>query len=293
MPYAIRNTLILTGLLIIVFLGFLIGNSGSVKKLNAIKASYENNKRQLNDLQAANPDMKDHELFLASLKELEKKVQTESRIIPQKNDPTLTYKYLLDICDNFCPEVKFDFRFTKSGRVENIGYRTYAIFGQSPVRALYTFVRQIESQFMLYVIDSIKLIEDIKDDISTGKVDFTIIINAYYEEDSPEVGEVMFRKLKYKQLTYNPFYSRIHGKIPDEEQQRFLDPYRATMIGLSPDKVFLKDAEGRIHVLEKGDKVAYGYLHSINWDVQGAVFKLNEVGVTKEKIIYLYENDKE
>lgn len=293
MPYAIRNTLILTGLLIIVFLGFLIGNSGSVKKLNAIKASYENNKKQLNDLQAANPDMKDHELFLASLKELEKKVQTESRIIPQKNDPTLTYKYLLDICDNFCPEVKFDFRFTKSGRVENIGYRTYAIFGQSPVRALYTFVRQIESQFMLYVIDSIKLIEDIKDDISTGKVDFTIIINAYYEEDSPEVGEVMFRKLKYKQLTYNPFYSRIHGKIPDEEQQRFLDPYRATMIGLSPDKVFLKDAEGRIHVLEKGDKVAYGYLHSINWDVQGAVFKLNEVGVTKEKIIYLYENDKE
>ncbi len=293
MPYAIRNTLILTGLLIIVFLGFLIGNSGSVKKLNAIKTSYENNKKQLNDLQAANPDMKDHELFLASLKELEKKVQTESKIIPQKNDPTLTYKYLLDICDNFCPEVKFDFRFTKSGRIENIGYRTYAIFGQAPVRALYTFIRQIESQFMLYVIDSIKLIEDVKDDISTGKVDFTILVNAYYEEDSPEVGEVMFRKLKYRQLTYNPFYSRIHGKIPDEEQQRFLDPYRATMIGLSPDKVFLKDAEGRIHVLEKGDKVAYGYLHSINWDVQGAVFKLNEVGVTKEKIIYLYENDKE
>ena len=226
-------------------------------------------------------------------KELETKVQTESKIIPQKNDPTLTYKYLLDICDNFCPEVKFDFRFTKSGRVENIGYRTYAIFGQATVRALYTFIRQIESQFMLYVIDSVKLLEDVKDDISTGMVDFTIIVNAYYEEDSPEVGEVMFRKLQYKQLTYNPFYSRIHGKIPDEEQQRFLDPYRATLIGLSPDKIFLKDAEGRIHVLEKGDKVAYGYLHSINWDTQGAVFKLNEVGVTKEKIIYLYESDKE
>ena len=293
MPYAVRNTLILTGLLIIVFLGFLIGNSSSVKKLHIIKASYENNKKQLDDLQAANLDMKDHELFLASLKELEKKVQTESKIIPQKNDPTLTYKYLLDICDNFCPEVKFDFRFTKSGRVENIGYRSYAIFGQDPVRELYTFVRQIESQFMLYVIDSVKLLEDVKDDLSTGKVDFTIMVNAYYEEDSPEVGEVMFRKLKYKQLTYNPFYSRIHGKIPDEEQQRFLDPYRATLIGLSPDKVFLKDAEGRIHVLEQGDKIAYGYLHSINWDIQGAVFKLNEVGVTKEKIIYLYESDKE
>lgn len=293
MPYAVRNTLILTGLLIIVFLGFFIGNSGSVKKLNTIKISYESNQKQLNDLQAANPDMKDHELFLESLKELEVKVQTESKIIPQKNDPTLTYKYLLDICDNFCPEVKFDFRFTKSGRVENIGYRTYAIFGQATVRALYTFIRQIESQFMLYVIDSVKLLEDVKDDVSTGKVDFTIMVNAYYEEDSPEVEEVMFRKLKYKQLTYNPFYSRIHGKIPDEEQQRFLDPYRATMIGLSPDKVFLKDSEGRIHVLEKGDKVAYGYLHSINWDIQGAVFKLNEIGVTKEKIIYLYENDKE
>ena len=49
----------------------------------------------------------------------------------------------------------------------------------------------------------------------------------------------------------------------------------------------------QLDVLEIGDKVAYGYLHSINWDIQGAVFKLNEVGVTKDKIIYLYESDKE
>lgn len=293
MPYALRNTLILIVLLIFVFMGFQLINSSSVKKLNVIKTSYEDNKQQLDDLLAANPDMKDQEFFLASLKELEIKIQAESKIIPQTNDPTLTYKYLLDICDNFCPEVKFDFRFTKTGRVGNTGYRTYAIFGKAPARALYTFIRQIENQFMLYVIDSIKLIDDFKDDISTGMVDFTIIVNAYYEEETPEIGEGAFRKLKYKQLTYNPFYSRIHGKIPDEEQQKFLDTYKATLIGLSPDKIFLKDAEGRIHTLEIGDKVAYGYLHSINWDIQGAVFKLNEVGVTKEKIIYLYESDKE
>ena len=293
MPYALRNTIILLVLLIFVFLGFQLMNSSTVKKLNIVRTSYEDNKRQLDELLAANPDMRDHEFFLASLKELEIRIQTESKIIPQTNDPTLTYKYLLDICDNFCPEVKFDFRFTKSGRVGTTGYRTYAICGKAPVRALYTFIRHIENQFMLYVIDSIKLIDDFKEDISTGMVDYTIILNAYYEEEIPEVEEGTFRKLKYKQLTYNPFYSRVHGKIPDEEQQKFLDTHKATLIGLSPDKIFLKDAEGRIHVLEIGDKVAYGYLHSINWDIQGAVFKLNEVGVTKDKIIYLYESDKE
>jgi hypothetical protein len=293
MSYALRNSLILTGLLVLVVLGFFIGNSSSVKKLNTIKTSYENNKKQLNELQAANPDMKDQDLFLKSLKEMEEQVQTKSKIIPRQNDPTLTYKYLLDICDNFCPDVKFDFLYTQSGRIENTNYNVYTLFGKAPIRSLYTFVRQIEGQFQLYVIDSFKILENIEDGLSTGEVSFTILLNAYYEENAPELDEMMFRKLKYKQIAYNPFYSRIHGRIPDEEEQRFLDPYSVILIGLTPDKVFLKDSNGRIHILEEGNKVAYGYLESIEWETQSVVFKLNEIGVIKEKVIYLHDVDEE
>ncbi len=289
MNYALRNTLILSILLVLVVVGFLLGNTSSVKKLKVIKTTYESNQKQLNDLNAANPDMKDHELFVKALKDLEKKVQRESKLIPQKNDPTITYKYLLDICDNFSPNLKFNFIYNRLNKIENISYFTYTIAGKAPIRSFYSFIYQIECQYMLYVIESIKINEDVKDEISTGDINFTIVLNAYFEETASELGEIPFRKLKYKNIAYDPFYSRIHAPMPDEKEQEFLDIYSAGMIGLTPNKVFMKDRIGRIHILELGDKVAYGTLESINWKEQYAVFKLNEIGINKDKKIYLNE----
>ena len=125
MNYALRNTLILSVLLVLVILGFLLGNTSSIKKVKVIKSAYENNLKQLNDLKTANPDMENQDLFIQSLKDLEKKVQRESKLIPQKNDPTITYKYLLDICDNFCPDMKFNFIYNRLSKIENISYYSY------------------------------------------------------------------------------------------------------------------------------------------------------------------------
>ena len=48
MNYALRNTIILAVLLILVFVGFLLGNNFSVKKLEKIKLEYENNSNTIN-----------------------------------------------------------------------------------------------------------------------------------------------------------------------------------------------------------------------------------------------------
>ena len=289
MNYALRNTLILSVLLILVFVGFLLGNNSSMKKLSEIKTSYENNQKQLDELLAAHPDIKDHDRFVEALKELETKVKKESKIIPQKNDPTITYQYLLDICDNFCPELKFDFVYNRLSRIEDIDYYTFTITGTAPVRSFYSFIYQIERQYLLYIIESIKINEEFEDAISTGNVRFTLVLNAYFEESSPELGEIPFRKLKYKNIDYDPFYSRIHAPLPDEDEAGFLDINLAGMIGLTPNKVFMKDQLGKIHILELGDRVAYGTLGSINWKEQLAIFQLNEIGITKDRKIYLNE----
>ncbi|RLC58251.1 MAG: hypothetical protein DRH89_01590, partial [Candidatus Cloacimonadota bacterium] len=110
-----------------------------------------------------------------------------------------------------------------------------------------------------------------------------------FEETATEIGDIPFRKLKYKNVRYDPFYSRIHAPVLDEEEQEFLDIYSSGMIGLTPNKVFIKDRIGRIHILEIGDKVAYGTLESINWKEQYATFQLNEIGVIKDMKIYLNE----
>ncbi|MDP8268096.1 MAG: hypothetical protein P9L97_05150 [Candidatus Tenebribacter davisii] len=289
MNYALRNSLILSILLVLVITGFIIGNTSSVSKIKKIKVSYDNNLKQLNELKAANPDMKDQDLFIKSLKDLEKKVQRESKLIPQKNDPTITYKYLLDISDNFCSDVKFNFIYNRLSKVENIGFYSFTIRGIAPIRSFYTFIYQIESQYMLYVIESIKINEEVEDDVSTGNVSFTLVLNAYFEESASEMNNIPFRKLKQKTINYDPFYSRIHAPIPIDNDQEFLDLNSSGMIGLTPNKVFMKDGIGRIHILELGDKVAYGTLESINWQEQYATFLLNEIGVAKNKKIYLNE----
>jgi len=310
MNYALRNTLILSVLLVLVFVGFRLGNTSSVKKLEEIKVVYENNKKQLDELLAAHPDIKDHDRFIEALRVLEEKVKRDGKLIPQKNDPTITYKYLLDICDNFCPDLKFNFIYNRLSKIEDVDYYTFTIAGTAPVRSFYSFIYQIESQYLLYVIESIKINEEVKDENSTGNVKFTIVLNAYFEELAPEFEDIAlegegteleleetvtepeditFRKLKYKNIEYDPFYSRIHAPLPDEEEEEFLDIYSSGMIGLTPSKVFMKDIIGRIHILELGDRVAYGTLRSINWKEQYAIFRLNEIGINKDTKIYLNE----
>ncbi|MCD6176489.1 MAG: hypothetical protein J7K29_01470 [Candidatus Cloacimonetes bacterium] len=289
MNYALRNTVILSILLVLVVLGFLLGNSVSVRKLNDSRTLYENNQKKLDDLVAANPDMNDRDIFIKKLEDLEIKAQRESKLIPIEDNPTITYKYLLDICDNFCQDFKFNFVFNNLSVNEDINFNKYTITGNVPIRSLYSFIYQFEKQYMLYIIESIKIVEEMEEGVLSNNVNFTIVFNAYFQESIHEIGKIPFRKLKYKNLEYSPFYSRIHLPLPDELEKGFLDTSSAGIIGLSANKVFMKDKTGKVHKLKLGDRVAYGTLKSINWKEHYAVFQLNEIGIIKDRKIYLNE----
>jgi len=288
MSYAIRNTLILAALLLFVFLFFFLSNYNSSKQMNNIKIKLDENNQQLQMLKTANPDMKDQEIFSQSLTDLELRVKNESKLLAQVNNPTITYSYLLDICENYCPGLKFDFKFTGSGMIETSSYNDYSILGVGPVDAFYSFIYQVENQFMLYVVESVRL-SGLEDDSEypDDYIYFTMVIRAYYEDNMLEVDDIPFRYLKYRTLDNNPFALGIHGPVPDEYELKFIDIYYCNLIGLTLDKAFLLDGNGKIHVLNPGDKIAYGYLDHINWDMQNAVFIMNEIGVVETKIMTL------
>ena len=289
MNYAIRNTLILSILLVLVILGFLIGNTFNATKFKEIKIIYENNQKKLDDIVAANPDMNDQDIFIKSLKDLEMEAQRESKLIPQKNDPTITFKYLLEICDNFCPDLTFNFNYRGQTSEEGVSFNTYSINGTATIRTLYSFIYQLEKQYLLYVIESIKIREEVEEGTVAHNVNFTIVFKAYYEESTHDFGQIPFRKLKYKNIDYNPFYTRIHQPLPDELEKGYINTKSSEIIGLTPDSVFMKDQSGKVHILKSGDKVAYGILKSINWKDQYAIFQLNEIGITKNIKLYLNE----
>lgn len=288
MPYALRNTLILVGLLVVVVLFSFINNYQSAKKMNSIKARLNENQSQLDNLRRANPDMKDQDILVKSLEELERRVKSESKLIAQDNNPTITYAYLLDICENYCPDLKFDFKYVESGQIETTQYNSYSLIGSGSLASIYTFIYQLENQFMLYLLDSIRLSGvEADEELPLDYVYFSMVIKAFYEENSVDVKDIPFRYLKYKNLSYHPFMPRIHAPLPDVHEERYLSIYSSRMIGLTPDKVFLIDQDGKIQVVVPGDKIAYGYLDRINWEDQNAVFIMSETGVAQEYVLML------
>ena len=127
MPYAIRNTLVLLVLLVVVIMGSCIGNASSSKKLEkANKKRVELVKRVSNlkkelSLSSSQDQLED------VLKELEKKTSEASKLIALEDNPTITYRYLTDICNEYCPGMIFDFRQAKSGKIRETSYNEYTI----------------------------------------------------------------------------------------------------------------------------------------------------------------------
>ncbi|MCK4695579.1 MAG: hypothetical protein KAT74_07440 [Candidatus Cloacimonetes bacterium] len=294
MPYAIRNTIILTVLLVIVIVGFIIANSKYVKQKEELTIQYNRLAEQLSNLKIANPDYNDIERITEEYQALRREDQKTGKVIPKENNPTLSYLYLLNICDKFCPGLDFKYSLEKSGMIGNTSYNSFFLSGEANIYSLYPFIFQIEKNIMFYTIERIFLSEVIIEEEEEGMttlipnmVSFEIMINAYYDEQIIQtIDNVKLRNLRYKNINYNPFYTRVHEPRVDIDQEKYLNLDYSQMIGLTPEKVFLRDNNENVLIIFPGDKVAYGYLDRINWKEQSAVFKINRVGITIDKILY-------
>ncbi len=295
MPYAIRNTIILTVLLVIVIVGFIIANSKYVKQKEELTLQYNKLAEELNYLKIINPDYNDIERITEEYQALRREDQKAGKIIPKENNPTLSYLYLLNICDKFCPGLDFEFSLERPGMIGTTSYNSFYLSGEANIYSLYSFIFQIEKNIMFYTIERISLSEVIVEEeeeegivtLIPNMVRFGIMIKAYYEEQIIQtIDNVKLRNLRYKNINYNPFYTRVHEPRVDIDQEKYLNLDYSQMIGLTPEKVFLRDNNENVLIISPGDKVAYGYLDRINWKEQSAVFKINRVGITIDKILY-------
>lgn len=300
MSYALRNTLILMILLMLVLSFILYYNLTYSKDLKELNAVFQEKSTTLLNLINANPDYKDIELVTKEFEAMKRQQRETGKIIPKANTPADTYSYLLNICERYAKDVKFDFELIAANTVlENqtdIYYNIYSVEGVSPVNSIYTFLYNLEKQVMFYTIENLQLTEENESKIVDGdkttnisKVNFKLTLNAYYDTAGEDENLPPTRDLRYSRLAYNPFYSRIHEPNYKSEEEKFINIETCTLIGLTPEKVFLRDSEENVLVVSTGDRVAYGKLDRIEWDNQAAVFKLNETGIYKEKILLLHK----
>ena len=270
-----------------------------MKEYKKSKTTYEEQKKQLDDIQATNPDLKNESLIIDSLETTKKLAFETSKHIPADDNPTLTYKYLLDICSNHCPGLDFNFALVNSGLEDSVYFNIYGIEGAGILSDIYAFVNQIENQWYLIVVDNFTLSEFRDSDNRNGrikskvsKVSFSLDLKVYFSTvDGTQPHDIPNRDLEYSNIKYNPFVSRIYEPFVDDKEEKFINIYDAKIVGLTKTKVFIQGVDGHIRTILPGGKVAYGYLDHIDWEGQSVVFKMNEIGVVTEKIMYVEKEE--
>lgn len=285
MSYKLRNTLILCILLLLVIIGGYLSNRKDAQKLATKQNSFNSTVKMLEDLQRDNPDMKDEKSIVAALDKMKKEARENNKFILHDDNPTHTFEYLVQLCDKFCPEITFDFQLRGSGNIDEVQYNRYNLSGIAHINSLFKLTTQLEKQNPLYTIESLIISQEAEG--YTDTIDFNLTIQSHYYTQGTEYRESDLKIMEFPKIKYNPFYSRIHDPKKSEDELQFVNLDDAILIGLSPEKVFLRDENGIVHILYIGDKVAYGYLDSINWDKQYANFKINKIGIFKNKKFFI------
>jgi len=292
MQYAIRNTIVLAVLLLILIVGFAIVNTRQKKVKDDLAYQLQTLETQLENLKKSNPDYDNIDKIIERYEELQEKAKKTSKTIPVNDNPSLSYLYLLDICDRFSPLLDFDFEYVSSEVNADISFNTYNLFGQADIFSFYDFIYHLENQPMFYTVESLELTESFPEDEDEefsdyNLVNFNLDIKAYYDSTGTESAKIQFRDLSYSNLEYNIFKTRVYEPVVDIEEEQYINLDASYMVGLTPEKVFIRDQNENINILAPGDRVAYGYLDRINWNEQIAIFKINKTGIAVEKKIYL------
>lgn len=284
MKYAIRNSIILIVILLIVVLSFHFSSSSNVKEVVKLKKSYQDNLALLENLRTENPNMEEQFKIEFVLNDLHDKKRKTGKYLLKKEDPTFSYQYFLDICDKYSAELNFDFNILKTTNEDKQSFNTYVLTGTSTISSIYTFLYNLEKQYLLYIITDIDLSEESTEDRT---IKYVITIQAYHSESGTVENESPWRALPKREISYNPLFSRIHSPIIKKHEEKFIDIEKSTVIGLSIEKAFLVDESGSVQVLSIGDKVAYGYLDYIDIDKQFVQFRLNQIGIDTKHKLYL------
>jgi len=219
MPYSTRNSIILGVLLIIVFVGGMLSNSQSVKRLERIENLFQENNQTLEQLKKTNPDLEKTDEIIASLDDMKKKALEDYKIILKDDNPTQTYQYLIDITETFTAGLNFDFKVAQGGKKGDLPFNSYTLNGSGNVELLHFFLYQLEYQAPLYVIESMRISETsvaLKD-----TVDFSMKLSVFYDKKTgTSISDIPFRSFSYSNLTYNPFYSQIHAPLDRTEEEK-------------------------------------------------------------------------
>lgn len=209
----------------------------------------------------------------------------QSKIIIDKDTPSITYRYLLKVLNWMGKPIPFDFALSE-GKKKDTTYNEYVISGRTGYSDLVSFVHNIEHQRSVITVEELTIGADTI--ANSDSVSFSMIFRTHYKAGGTDPEEITKKKVPSVYTGYNSFKTRIYdSRIIREYDPALLDVNSATLIAITSGRIFIRDDQKVIRILTVGDKVRDGYLYSIDVNNGKAIFKLDQYGVMENHTVFL------
>lgn len=277
MSYAIRNTLILlTTLLLIVGSGFGYSKFFLESKVEELQSSLVTKQNDLTSKEDINDQFTElNARYEAALVV----IGNYNKILYPSNKPDDVFDFLNRVNQAGNYQISFDYIYSDSIPNNEYGILQSAIAGFGDYAALTDFVNRIEHSQLLNKVSELTIAPARQED-DLRMVNFSFNLESYYEKTSlfDSVGSVSAIVLDENISTYNPLYPLIQPSI-EANFEGLSDVRSSRLIGMTGNRIFLRNQTGRIVSLKIGDRVYLGTLARIDLENNTATFNLDLGGI--------------
>jgi len=283
MKNTLRNTIVLA--ILFILLG--VGAFSMYQNLNKkAKLLTEENKKTAQKIavlesQISNIDSLKYEY------ELRKAMLAEqSKVIFINDTPTITYQYLLRLQNWMDRTILFDFAMSDKGKKET-SWNEYVISGRSNYRDVYNLTKHLEYQRAVITLEDLAIGSD--GVAASDTVSYSLVIRTHFQEGGLELSQLKAKDIKLKSNFYQLFKSHIYEQLPDymESDPALAAIDKCSLVGITGNRIFLRDDQGVIRILAIRDKVAFGYLYSIDVAKGKATFIIDKYGSPEEHSLFI------
>ncbi|MGF1669814.1 MAG: type 4a pilus biogenesis protein PilO [Balneolaceae bacterium] len=273
MSYAIRNTIILLVVLVLI-LGTGFGYMHFIQKpvigeleetAEKLQADY-NNKRSIADQLP---------VIRAQYEAAQDFINNFDKALFSSNNPDDVFAFLIELSPA-SEDLTFNFVFSDSSVTDKYGIIRSSVNGVGSYRAVYNFINRIENSQAVQKINNITL-TPIGEVQNYNRVSFNFEISSFYDRSGTMDTPFLFTFLRAAERFTNPFFPLIRDIPPNIEN--LTDVENSRLVGVTASNVFLINQNGRMVNLKVNDPVFLGHLENINLTNGRAVFRLNKGGI--------------
>jgi hypothetical protein len=291
LSYAIRNTIVLVVLLLIV-LG--VGGYIWAVKQPAKIEEQENRIAELDRQIARIPGLiAEYNRLNEELEDQRRRWEGRTKDIPRVDITGETYDYFNRSIDRSGGFVKLDMIYGGKTEQERYGYNTYNLRGEAPFFVFYNFLWYLENGRRLYRLQQVNFrgveTRDTETEMPRLMVTFDMQLRGYFTSVEELFTSTAPRAVRPNVVRYNPFQPLILSDIPPNIRG-LVEAERSELRAVLPDRAILVDHEGVIRTLREGDEVYLGYVTKFVPEESRVEFVLNKGGIFERFNLYIRYN---